>query len=106
MYAIIESGGMQFEAKEGEKLKIPKIEARVGDKIFFDRVLLIGKHGENLVGTPYIAGAKVEGEVLSLGKAEKVIVFKFKRRVKYRRKRGHRQDFCEVKIDKIESPSS
>jgi large subunit ribosomal protein L21 len=106
VYAVIESGGMQFEIREGEKLKIPKIKAGVGEKISFDKVLLIGKDGENLVGTPYITGAKVEGEVLSFGKAEKVTVFKFKRRVKYRRKKGHRQDFCEVRIEKIEPASS
>ena len=104
MYAVIETGGMQFEIKEGEKLKIPKIDAQVGDKISFDKVLLIGKNGESLVGNPYITGAKVEGEVLSFGKGEKVTVFKFKKRVKYRRKKGHRQKFCEVKIDKIMLP--
>jgi large subunit ribosomal protein L21 len=103
MYAIVESGGFQFTVKEGEKIKIPKLEAKPNDKITFERVLFVG--GEKpLIGAPYVKDAKVEAEVLSLGKAEKITVFKFKKRVKYRRKRGHRQEYAEVRIDKIHAP--
>jgi large subunit ribosomal protein L21 len=103
MYAIVESGGFQFNVKEGEKIKIPKLEAKPNDKITFERVLFVG--GEKpLIGAPYVKDAKVEAEVLSLGKAEKITVFKFKKRVKYRRKRGHRQEYAEVRIDKIHAP--
>ena len=103
MYAIVESGGFQFNVKEGEKIRIPVLEAKPKDKITFDKVLFIG--GEKpLIGTPYVKDALVEGEVLSQGKAEKIMVFKFKRRVKYRRKKGHRQEYTEIKINKIHAP--
>jgi large subunit ribosomal protein L21 len=103
MYAIVESGGFQFNVKEGERVRIPRLEAIPNEKITFDKVLLVG--GEKpLIGAPYVNDARVEGEVLSQGKAEKVTVFKFKRRVKYRRKKGHRQHYTEVKINKIHAP--
>jgi len=104
MYAIMETGGLQFNVKEGEKLKVPKIEGKSGGKVSFEKVLLISKDGEALIGTPYLSGAKIEAEVLKQGKGEKVTVYKFKKRVKYRRKTGHRQDFTEIEIKKIESP--
>jgi len=103
MYAILETGGFQFSVKEGEKIRIPKLEAQVNQKVFLDKVLFIG--GKNpQIGTPYIKGAKVEAEILGSGNGEKVTVFKFKRRVKYRKKTGHRQEYTEVKIEKILSP--
>ena len=102
MYAIVESGGFQFNVKEGEKIKIPKLQAKPKDIITLDRVLLLG--GEKpLIGAPYVKDAKVEAEVLSLGKAGKITVFKFKK-VKYRRKKGHRQEYAEVRINKIHAP--
>lgn len=104
MYAIVESGGFQFNVQEGEKVRIPKLQAETKDKIIFDKVLLIGGD-KPLIGTPYVNDVKVEGEVLSRGKAQKITVFKFKRRVKYRRKKGHRQDYTEIKINKIHAPS-
>ena len=104
MYAIMETGGLQFNVKEREKLKVPKIEGKSGEKVFFEKVLLISQDGKAMIGTPYLSGAKIEAEVLKQGKGEKVIVYKFKKRVKYRRKTGHRQDFTEIEIKKIESP--
>jgi len=104
MYAIMETGGLQFNVKEREKLKVPKIEGKSGEKVFFEKVLLISQDGKSMIGTPYLSGAKIEAEVLKQGKGEKVIVYKFKKRVKYRRKTGHRQDFTEIEIKKIESP--
>jgi len=105
MYAIMQSGGLQFKVEEGEKLKIPKIEAKPGDKITFDKVLLISREKkEPLIGMPYLEDAKITAEVLSTGKGEKITVYKFKRRVKYRRKKGHRQEYTEVKIKKINIP--
>jgi large subunit ribosomal protein L21 len=102
MYAVVESGGFQFNVREGEKIRIPRLVAKPKDEITFDRVLLLG--GEKpLIGAPYVKDAKVEAEVLSLGKAEKVTVFKFKK-VKYRRKKGHRQGYTEVRINKIHTP--
>ena len=104
MYAVIETGGFQFTIKEGEKLKIPKVEAKPKEKISFDKILLISKDNDPIIGTPFIKGAKIEAEVLNHGKDKKIVVFKFKRRVKYRRKKGHRQDFTEVQIKKINLP--
>lgn len=103
MYAIVESGGFQFSVREGEKVRIPKLEVEPKEKITLDKVLFVG--GEKaLIGTPYIDNAKVVAQVVGSGKAEKITVVKFKRRVKYRRKKGHRQEFTEVKIEKILPP--
>ena len=104
MYAIFESGGFQFSAREGDRVKVPKLQVETEQKVTFDKVLFIG--GENpLVGSPYLENARVEGEVIASGKSDKITVFKFKRRVKYRRKKGHRQEFVEVQIDKIVAPN-
>jgi large subunit ribosomal protein L21 len=103
MYAILETGGFQFSVKEGERVKIPRLQVQPGAKVIFDRVLFIG--GDNhLVGSPYVEKAKVEAEVVGSGKDGKVTVFKFKKRVKYRRKKGHRQDYTVVKIERILLP--
>jgi large subunit ribosomal protein L21 len=105
MYAILESGGLQFKVEEGEKLKIPKLEAKPGEKITFDKILLISRdEKEPLIGMPYLENAKISAEVLSTGKEAKITVYKFKRRVKYRRKKGHRQEYTQVKINKISTP--
>lgn len=104
MYAIFESGGFQFSAKEGDKVRVPKFQAEAEERVTFDKVLFIG--GEKpLVGSPYLENAKVEGEVIASGRGDKITVFKFKRRVKYRRKKGHRQEFVEVQIEKIVPPN-
>lgn len=103
MYAILEAGGFQFNVKEGDKIRTPKLGAKPKEKLSFDRVLFIG--GEQpLIGAPYVEGARVEAEVLGSGKAEKIVVFKKKKRVKYRRTKGHRQDYTEVRIEKILRP--
>lgn len=103
MYAILEAGGFQFSVKEGERIRIPKLKEQVKKKVIFEKVLFIG--GEKIkVGQPYVKNAKVEAAILRSGKGEKISVFKFKRRVKYRRKKGHRQEYTEVKIEKIHSP--
>ncbi len=103
MYAILETGGFQFSVKEGEKIRIPKLQAQPKERIILDKVLFIS--GENpQIGAPYVKDAKVEAEILGSGKGEKVTVFKFKRRLKYRKKTGHRQEYTEVKIHKILSP--
>ena len=105
MYAIMESGGLQYRVEEGKKLKVPSINSKPGDKVTFDRVLLISRdEKEPLIGTPYLENTSITAEVLSTGKSKKVTVYKFKRRVKYRRKRGHRQDYTEVKITKLNIP--
>lgn len=100
MYAVIETGGFQISVQEGEKVKVPKLPDHPKEKVSFDKILLVG--GErSLIGTPYVRDAKVEAEVLATGKGEKVVVFKKKKRTKYRRNKGYRQEYTEVKIDKI-----
>jgi large subunit ribosomal protein L21 len=104
MYAIFETGGLQFEAAEGDVLEIPRLPHNPGEPVKFEKVLLIKGDTDPLVGKPYIDNAAIEAEIVSQGKADKVIVSTYKRRTKYRRKAGHRQPFTEIKINKIALP--
>ncbi|MGH8004091.1 MAG: 50S ribosomal protein L21 [Limisphaerales bacterium] len=104
MYALVEIGGLQFRVEEGEKIKVPKLEAAPQDTVEIDKVMLLSGEKGIMVGRPYVSGAKVKATVAEVGKGEKIIIFKFKRRTKYRRKRGHRQDFTQLAIDKIVWP--
>lgn len=101
MYAIIRTGGKQFRAEPGSVLRIPSLEAEVGEKVTFDEVLLGGDGDDLKVGAPTLAGASVEAEVTAHGKGEKIIVFKWKRRKNYRKKQGHRQKYTEVRISDV-----
>ncbi|PCH59082.1 MAG: 50S ribosomal protein L21 [SAR86 cluster bacterium] len=101
MYAVIESGGKQHRVKEGEVLKLEKIEAATGEKINFDKVLMVGEGESVKVGTPYVKGGKVTAEVLSQGRAKKVQIIKFNRRKHFHKQQGHRQWFTEVRITGI-----
>jgi large subunit ribosomal protein L21 len=102
MYAIIRSGDKQFRAEPGQTIKLPSIEAEVGDTVTFDQVLVTGgEEGDVTVGAPLVDGASVTGEVLRHGKGKKIIIFKWKRRKNYRRKQGHRQKYTEVRIGEI-----
>lgn len=101
MYAVIKTGGKQYRVKEGDTFNIEKLEAEAGSEITFDDVLAVGE-GESLrVGTPSVDGASVSAKVLKHGRLKKIIVFKFKRRKNYKRKRGHRQHFTRIQITKI-----
>lgn len=103
MYAILETGGFQFTVREEDKVKIPPLGHPNQKKVIFDKILFIG--GENsFIGTPYVKDAKVEAEVINSGKGEKITVFKKKKRVKYRRTKGHRQEFTQVRINQIVLP--
>lgn len=103
MFAVIKTGGKQYRVKEGDKVKIEKLDVEKGKKVDFDEVLLVADDkGEDLkVGTPIVEGAKVSAKVLEQGRAKKIDVIKYKRKVRYRRKYGHRQLFTEVLIEKI-----
>ena len=104
MYAVFESGGLQFNGEEGALLKVPFLTNKPGETISIDRVLLV-KDGDNAhTGQPYLEAARVEAEVLNAGRAEKINVYKFKRRTKYRKLTGHRQKYTEIKIKKIVLP--
>jgi large subunit ribosomal protein L21 len=100
-YAIIRTGDKQFRAEPGSTVRIPSIDAEVGDSVTFDEVLVAAGAEGVSVGTPLLDGASVTGEVVRHGKGRKVMIFKWKRRKNYRRKQGHRQKFTEVRIGEI-----
>jgi large subunit ribosomal protein L21 len=106
MYAIMETGGQQFAVQEGDKVRVPKLELEPKKNFTIEKILLIGGQEKPLIGAPYVQGAKIEAQVTDHGKSDKVVVFKFKKRVKYRRKKGHRQLYTEVLIKKINLPKS
>jgi large subunit ribosomal protein L21 len=102
MYAVFQTGGKQFRAEPGSRIRVPSLTAEPGESITFDHVLLAGDGEAGVtVGTPTVDGASVKAEVLRHGRDKKIIVFKRKRRKGYRRKQGHRQDFTEIRIDEV-----
>ncbi len=101
MYAVIETGGKQYRVSEGQAIKFEKLAVEPGDKVHFDKVLMIADGDKIQVGAPYITGGKVSAEVLTQGRGKKVKIIKFRRRKHYRRQAGHRQYFTEVKITAI-----
>lgn len=103
MYAVVATGGKQYKVEAGEVLRVEKLQGDVGAQVAFDQVLLLAD-GENVrVGQPMVAGATVKGHIVEQGKSKKILVFKYKRRKRYRRKQGHRQLFTAIKIDTIEA---
>jgi len=101
MWALVEYKGFQFYVKEGENVIVPLTDEEEGKEIEIDKVLLIKKNGDIRIGTPYIEGAKVIGQIIEHTKLKKIIVFKYKPKKNYRRKRGHRQKVTKIKILKI-----
>ncbi|MBI5844361.1 MAG: 50S ribosomal protein L21 [Deltaproteobacteria bacterium] len=103
MYAIIATGGKQYRVTEGETLRVEKLVGDKGQSVSFDKVLLVSD-GENLtIGRPYVENALVTAGIVEQDKAKKVLVFKTKRRKRYRRLNGHRQPFTSVRIQKIDT---
>lgn len=101
MYAVIETGGKQYRVQEGDVVFVEKLDVAEGEVVNFDKVLIHSTEGNVSVGKPYVEGAKVEATVLEQGKAKKIIVFKYKAKKNERKKKGHRQPFTKVKIEKI-----
>jgi large subunit ribosomal protein L21 len=101
MYAVFRSGGKQYRASTGERLKLERLVADEGSNVIFDQVLLVGEGSDIKVGSPILAGASVSAKVLKQGKSKKVTVVKFKRRQNYLRQGTHRQFFTEVEITDI-----
>jgi len=100
-FAIIETGGKQYKVASGQKIKIEKLENAAGDSVKFDKVLL-REEGEAVeIGTPHIPGAVVEAKIIKQGRHDKVIVFKYSSKTRYKKKKGHRQPFTEVEIVSI-----
>jgi len=103
MLAVIRTGGKQYLVSPGQKIKIEKINKKIGQEMAFNDVLLLEKAKKIELGNPSIRGVKVIGKVLRHGKSKKVIIFKYKPKKRYKVKKGHRQPFTEVEITKIES---
>jgi large subunit ribosomal protein L21 len=101
MYAIIESGGKQYKAVPGSTIEVDRLHIDEGSAIDLDQVLLVADDKEVQVGTPTITNATVKATVLNHFKGKKIIVFKYKPRVRYRRKLGHRQQYTRLQIDEI-----
>ncbi len=101
MYAVIATGGKQYKVSEGDILRIEKIAGDVGDAVSLDRVLMLSEGDDVTIGTPVVDNAMVNASIVEQDKAKKILVFKYKRRKRYRRKQGHRQPFTAIKIDKI-----
>ena len=101
MYAVIESGGKQYRVEEGATLKVESLEAEPGAPVTLDRVLLVADGSQVTIGAPLVSGASVMATVVGHGRGRKVVVFKYKPKAHYRRKRGHRQNFTQLRIDKI-----
>jgi len=101
LYAIIETGGKQYKVSEGDTIQIEKIDADAGSDYVFDKVLAVSGDGGMNFGAPYVAGAKVTASVIGNGKAKKVIIYKFKSKKGFHKKKGHRQPFTSVKISSI-----
>lgn len=101
MHAIIETGGKQYRVTEGDTIFIEKLPVEAGDAVTFDKVLAV-IDGDNLtVGTPTVAGAKVEANVVKNGKGKKIMIFKYNPKKGYRKRQGHRQPYTKVTIGKI-----
>ena len=102
MYAIIETGGKQYKVQNGDQIKVEKLNAEAGSAVVFDKVLAAGEGADIKVGTPYLEGLTVEGEVVESGKGDKVIIFKYKAKKDYRKKQGHRQPKEEPAVEEKE----
>lgn len=102
-FAVIFTGGKQYKVSAGDTVKIEKIKGdfKVGDKVTFDKVLLVDDGSNTTIGTPYIEGAQVEATVAKIGRLPKVTVIKYKQKSRYFKKNGHKQPYFEVKIEKI-----
>lgn len=101
MYAVVETGGKQYKVAEGQVLEVEKLPVEAGETLELDRVLMVSKDDQIEVGTPTVPGAKVVAKVLGEEKGDKVIVFKYKAKARYRRKTGHRQIHTRLAIERI-----
>ena len=106
MYAIVETGGKQYQMEEGRYLKVELLEGDVDSKVVFDKVVMLVNGKKSKVGQPYVKGASVEGTILCHDKEKKIIVYKQRPKKGYRKKQGHRQGFARVMISKIRTTAS
>ena len=102
MFAIVDIAGFQEKVEKGDALRVPLLDAKEGDTVTFDQVLMTSTGGDNLtLGTPAVSGVVVSAKVIAHGKGDKIRVFKMKRRKRYRRVHGHRQDYTDIEITDI-----
>jgi large subunit ribosomal protein L21 len=101
VYAVFRTGGKQYRARQGERLRVERLEVAVGAAVEFDQVLMVGEGASVKLGAPLVAGGKVAATVVSQGRDDKIMIVKFRRRKHYRRIKGHRQAFTEVEITSI-----
>ena len=103
MYAVIETGGKQYQVKEGGVLFIEKISAEADETVTFDKIIAVGAEDGIRIGTPYVDGATVEAKVIKNGKAKKITVFTYKPKKGEKRKQGHRQPYTQVRIEAVKA---
>ena len=101
MYAVVKTGGKQYRVQSGESVRVEALSAAVGAAVSFDEVLMVGEGESVRVGTPFVAGAKVNATVVSHGRGEKERIFKLRRRKHYQKTQGHRQNYTEIRVDAI-----
>ncbi len=101
MYAVFRTGGKQYRASKGARLRVERLAGNEGDTVEFDQVLLVGEGAKVKLGTPLVSGSKVKAKVTAQGKGKKVDVLKFKRRQNYKRLKGHRQHYTEIEVTGI-----
>jgi large subunit ribosomal protein L21 len=106
VYAVIMTGGKQYCVSEGDLVQVEELGAETGAKVEFKEVLLIQGEDKTYIGQPLVPGATVQGSVETVGKGDKILVFKIKKKKQYRRTRGHRQPFTAVRIEKIQVAKS
>jgi len=101
VYAIIRDRGMQYRVEEGQVVELALMDAEIGSQVELGEVLMIGGSDKVTVGSPLVSGAKVVGKVLGTAKGDKIVVFKYKNKKRYRRRTGHRQQYTRVSISQI-----
>ena len=101
MYAVIKTGGKQYRVSSGEKVKVEQLAADVGSQITIDQVLMVADGDKITIGTPLVKGAKVKATVVNQGRADKVHIFKMRRRKHSKKQQGHRQNYTEIQVDQI-----
>ncbi len=101
MYAVIKTGGKQYRVSSGEKLRVELLDVEVGAAVQFEQILAVGEGDAVKIGAPFVSGASVKATVLAQGRADKVHIFKMRRRKHYKKSQGHRQSYTEVRIDDI-----
>ncbi len=106
MYAVFRSGGKQYRASEGDRVRVERLDADEGDAVEFDQVLMVADGADVTLGSPLVEDSRIQGIVTAQGRGKKIVVTKFKRRKNYKRIMGHRQHFTEVEITSIGSGSA